>query len=1333
MPCLRLCFPGSVKQRDALLQPDEIFRLVCDAVKADDVATVLKYPQTWAQRNADGSAPVHLAALLATPTVLLAMIRAYRETPSVAAAAGPGLFDLIDRQGHSALHWAVIRQPELAPALHELVGSTLCNLQTLTGGTLRNLVNLAASCPMVEGLQLLHDKISGDLFMEMALATNSTGMDALDLAIACNHAPHARLLAGFLEARSKLDTARRVFVCINHGSAMGLQLLLAMDHAGVRKASDARGLGPLPAICRQPSEAAISMLDAWNVRGDADGLDVDPQLPPALMAAVEAGHHSVVEYLLKLPHASAACSSKSPSGFTPLHVAVEVNQAHLVELLLPSTPSLPDKLGRHPLHLAAASGNMQLVNKLINHYMNVNVRGEHGYSALHVACIEGHAHIISILAGHRANANQLDDHGYAPLHLAYRAKQFEVAHALILAGARGDVRSREGKRTPLHTAFLHPPSAPPSATATFKTPVQLVAALLNAPGTDLDAQDDAGNTALHAAVAQGNVPVARFLLEQSKTAAGCILNTLGLAPAHIAVANAQAAALIPLFSSKALCTLSAHGRTAYDLAAAAGNADLAKLIRSHGGLDGVQAAQLGSALTRPVESDVTMTSTLGRDGPGSPRQVHMGGGKTMDAESTTTTATGGVHGPGSHLFSNDTDLVTAYARSHNASRETATHEAGLAADAPLKAAAEVAGAAASTVVVAQVLLDADVDPIAAYMAAAQPPAEKSAQLPVMLEEEDPIAAYLGGNKAPAATEPEPASAAVVTPQVDAVVADDFDPIAAYASANAPAPTPSVIRPSTPPAVLTPQMPQRDGSASFEVIELAALAPSSPSAVAVPATPTRAAIAVAPHSPPSTQRKELESPALIQLPLTGPSLATPTVPHAPSEWVMSDAMTDAVAALIPPEHPMRTVASFPEQLANSPSASGRHEPLPVASSVPATSLGDMGLLDVIAATSLAPAPAPEAGAETVEVQPSAPMELSLPPLAAEALSDINLETTSPRLTHVSTAGHALSVDQLTFGTELKNSVDGGIKGAEPVFTSALVLSSQQPDDESRYFDSLPSPPLQVEPERELVSAGQITTATSDAPQLPGMTQQFGTGSPLGATLPRVIEESAAAATDGEADDDLRMLAEEFGLSEFFDPPTEEAADALGDRPPLPTLTHAATVGSVASQSTDRSFASAAAGDEPTDMSESDADLARMRAKLAELDAEELDLAQDKAWDADAANDESAGDGGGAEDWDPPTNMTVESVTGSVDLLARLEAEEAELMAAMGADEPGGTAALDNGSAGSLPFAAVLADPVSKAGGGGRGGPLTAAAHLRGRGATDDTSTAGSDRVPLRSQR
>ncbi|XP_037321081.2 nuclear factor NF-kappa-B p100 subunit [Pungitius pungitius] len=145
---------------------------------------------------------------------------------------------------------------------------------------------------------------------------------------------------------------------------------------------------------------------------------------------------------------------------TPLHLAVITRQVKVLEVLLRAgaDPSLLDKDGRNPLHLASLAGDTTTLRLLLAHLGErhahlVNTPDYHGLHPLHLSVRRDGERCLRLLVegGAKINAPEQKS-GNTALHLAVRENLFKVACTLITE-LKADVNATTfGGNTPLHLA-----------------------------------------------------------------------------------------------------------------------------------------------------------------------------------------------------------------------------------------------------------------------------------------------------------------------------------------------------------------------------------------------------------------------------------------------------------------------------------------------------------------------------------------------------------------------------------------------------------------------------------------------------------------------------------------------------------------------------------------------------------------------------------------------------------------------------------------------------------------------------------------------------------------
>ncbi|XP_042357482.1 nuclear factor NF-kappa-B p100 subunit [Plectropomus leopardus] len=158
---------------------------------------------------------------------------------------------------------------------------------------------------------------------------------------------------------------------------------------------------------------------------------------------------------------------------TPLHLAVITRQVKVVEVLLRAgaDPTLLDKDGRSPLHLAALAGDNATLRPLLAHLG------------------ERHAHLV----------NTPDYHGLHPLHLAVRRDGERCLRLLVEGGAKINAPEQKSGNTALHLAVRE---------NLFKVACTLITELK----ADVNASTFGGNTPLHLAASLGSPTLCSMLI-----------------------------------------------------------------------------------------------------------------------------------------------------------------------------------------------------------------------------------------------------------------------------------------------------------------------------------------------------------------------------------------------------------------------------------------------------------------------------------------------------------------------------------------------------------------------------------------------------------------------------------------------------------------------------------------------------------------------------------------------------------------------------------------------------------------------------------------------------
>lgn len=164
--------------------------------------------------------------------------------------------------------------------------------------------------------------------------------------------------------------------------------------------------------------------------------------------------------------------------------------------------------------------------KQISEQTDINVKDDYGRNYLHLSVVLQSTDLVSYFLAQGINANDSDDLKLTPLHRACRTGMDDIAVILLKNGADCNAKAHHSI-TPLHIAAYN------GHTSCVQV---LCSKEIIPPNTiQLNAKDGDDHTALHYAVAEGNVPVAWEL-----TKSGCdstIPNVVGNTPLHFAAAS----------------------------------------------------------------------------------------------------------------------------------------------------------------------------------------------------------------------------------------------------------------------------------------------------------------------------------------------------------------------------------------------------------------------------------------------------------------------------------------------------------------------------------------------------------------------------------------------------------------------------------------------------------------------------------------------------------------------------------------------------------------------------------------------------------------------------
>ncbi|CAL1273413.1 unnamed protein product [Larinioides sclopetarius] len=194
-------------------------------------------------------------------------------------------------------------------------------------------------------------------------------------------------------------------------------------------------------------------------------------------------------------------------GDRPIHIAVAQENFKLVQklcvLMLKASISvdLTNYLRQTPLHLAVMLGNAEMVELLLKCGSSVTLRDRNGNSAVHLAVKSStKKDVLDLILSHsdtKAILNSLDHEGYSALHYAVFKNNKTAVRCLHTVGALMNVIDGKSGRSPLIHAILNRNE-------------EMVSLLLEC-GASADVADYSGRTAFELALHASTKTIVRLL------------------------------------------------------------------------------------------------------------------------------------------------------------------------------------------------------------------------------------------------------------------------------------------------------------------------------------------------------------------------------------------------------------------------------------------------------------------------------------------------------------------------------------------------------------------------------------------------------------------------------------------------------------------------------------------------------------------------------------------------------------------------------------------------------------------------------------------------------
>lgn len=420
-----------------------------------------------------------------------------------------------DGKGATALHYAVRggHQPVLEKllyhrldplatthegqtCLHEAAArhDTACATTLLQGWAveLLNAVNHDGRTPLHIAIDAGHEALAQEMMTQGALTNtyDTKGMTPLHIAAKAGKTALVHLLlenGATLDASEGKDGASPLLMALRAGQRAIARELLAQGADANR--ADNTGVTPMMAaaensmydivdiMLEQGGNAALKDKLGRNVlHWCGDGLSTsllsrlllagaeiearDKYERTPLLAVMHNHNISVAHELLK---AGADVKVQDDSGFTALHIAIALGRPDMTAALINKGVDVSARektMGRTPMHIAAQSGQLNEVRRLMFHGADKNARDNNGRTPLHYAITRsrGAEAVARHLLDNGSDPLARDQHGVTPYDIAHSQRDDRLVE-MFKTALRKQGRSYQ-PRTVYPYQYGYPPSWP---------------------------------------------------------------------------------------------------------------------------------------------------------------------------------------------------------------------------------------------------------------------------------------------------------------------------------------------------------------------------------------------------------------------------------------------------------------------------------------------------------------------------------------------------------------------------------------------------------------------------------------------------------------------------------------------------------------------------------------------------------------------------------------------------------------------------------------------------------------------------------------------------------
>ena len=331
-----------------------------------------------------------------------------------------------------------------------------------------------------------------------AIATNHDGATPIDLAIMSDELKVFEVLLSFGEI-DEVTRQRLLHTACEHRKPEIVHWLIAQG-ASTKVADDD---DDFPQHICLKKITGYDCLKTLTQLGPLDACQQDKNNDTILHLACKKGFETdiLLKHIIQTHHnCKKAFSMQNMNKDTPLHVLAAYRYTvspDVLTLIECDNPNLRDNSGNTPLHLACQHGRFKLAEHLItNCKCDLNVTNDKGELPLHIAVAQSQMEIIELLTRHEINIMK---NGDLSLQIASQKANLEVTNLPTHLHFHLNTPKNQGN-TPLHVAVTK----------------SLEVVKLVATSDNINMQNHNGDTPLHIACCGKNMNVVNYLFKELK-------------------------------------------------------------------------------------------------------------------------------------------------------------------------------------------------------------------------------------------------------------------------------------------------------------------------------------------------------------------------------------------------------------------------------------------------------------------------------------------------------------------------------------------------------------------------------------------------------------------------------------------------------------------------------------------------------------------------------------------------------------------------------------------------------------------------------------------------